>query len=268
MDMQEDPGLLFRAGQLEPAVAAATQAVRRAPTDAGARLLLAELLLFTGNLERADTLLDAAATADPSAAVGVAEFRHLLRAEMARRQVVQDGRVPEFIGEPTPALRALLAAKVALRSGDGAEAARLVLEAETVRPRVAGRTDGRAFADWRDLDDLSAGLLEVLTTTGKYFWIPTETIMELRFHPPARPRDLAWRRANISIAGGRDGDVYVPVLYASERDGLSDALRLGRATEWIEDPAGLMRGLGQRCFLIDDDGVGIMDLTELRFDAP
>ena len=47
-----DAGALFKAGRLDEAVAAATEAVRKAPTDLGPRLLLAELLLFQGRLER------------------------------------------------------------------------------------------------------------------------------------------------------------------------------------------------------------------------
>ena len=89
MTTGSDAGALFRAGRLDEAVAAATDAVRKAPADLGPRLLLAELLLFQGSLERIDTLLDAAASLDPSAGIGVAEFRQLLRAEIARRQLLR-----------------------------------------------------------------------------------------------------------------------------------------------------------------------------------
>ena len=68
-------------------------------------------------------VLDAAAAVDPSAAMVIAEFRQLLRAEMARRQFWRDGRVPEFLGEPTEMQQALLAAIVALRAGDAVAAA-------------------------------------------------------------------------------------------------------------------------------------------------
>lgn len=86
-----DAGSLFKAGKLDEAVAAANDAVRKAPTDLGPRLLLCELLLFQGRLDRVDTLLDAASTIDPSTAVGVAEFRQLLRAEIARRELMTQG---------------------------------------------------------------------------------------------------------------------------------------------------------------------------------
>ena len=111
---QQTAGALFRAGKLADAVAAANAAVRKAPADLAPRVLLAELLMFAGNLERADVILDAGSSIDPQAAVVIAEFRQLLRAEMARRQQRRDGRLPEFLGEPTAGLATILQATVAL----------------------------------------------------------------------------------------------------------------------------------------------------------
>jgi type VI secretion system protein ImpE len=266
-ESRETAGDLFRAGQLDAAIAAANAAVRNSPTELGGRILLAELLLFAGNHDRADVILDAAARIDPTAAVAVAEFRQLLRAETARQQHRRDGRVPEFLGEPTPALRAQLAAGVALRAGDADEAARHAAEAEALRPRVSGRADDASFDDFRDTDDLAAGLFEVLTTTGKYFWIPTERVLSIDFHPPRRPRDLFWRRASVSVADGPDGDVYLPAIYRTDEPNVADALRLGRSTDWVGPEDGLVRGLGQRVFLVGDEARNIMDLTQLRFGA-
>src|ERR1051326_3040346 len=88
---------LFRAGKLDEAIAAAQAAVRKSPTDLGARVRFGELLVFSGNLERADVILDAASTIDPSTAMVVAEFRQLIRADMARRQLFRDGAAPGFL---------------------------------------------------------------------------------------------------------------------------------------------------------------------------
>jgi type VI secretion system protein ImpE len=256
---------LFRAGKLAPAIEAANAAVRRTPADLGSRFLLAELLLFAGNLERADTILDAAAQIDPAAMVVVAEFRQLIRAAIARRQHRREGRVPEFLGEPTPALRSGLAALVALRADDAKEAARHAAEAEAVRPPVPGRIGDMPFDDFRDADDLHAGFFEVLTTTGKYFWIPTERVASVEFHSPRRPRDLIWRRASVSVNEGPDGEVYLPVIYESTRPDLSDEFLLGRATDWIGSAEGPVLGIGQRVFVIGDNAIGIMELTTLYF---
>jgi type VI secretion system protein ImpE len=265
-----EAGTLFRAGHLKDAVAQANVAVRKAPSDLAARVLLAELLLFQGNLDRADLILDAAADLTPDAALVIAEFRQLLRGEQARRQLSRDGRVPELLSDATPSITATLAACVALRAGDPAEAATNLLAAEAERPRVPGQLeDGTAFDDLRDADDMCAGIFEVLTTTGKYYWIPTERIESVQFHPPVRPRDLFWRRATMSVRGGPDGDVYVPAIYAEPPADASELLLLGRETDWRETD-GVTRGVGQRMFLIGDDAMGIMELTSLSLgaDAP
>jgi type VI secretion system protein ImpE len=262
-EARQGVGALFRAGRLADAVAAANEAVRRKPADLAARVLLAEMLLFAGNLERADVILDAAAEADPGAGVAVAEFRQLLRAEMARRQLYRDGRVPEFLGGPGAAERARLAALVAMRAGDDASAARHAEEAEQARGVLAGEANGRAFDDFRDADDLLGGTLEVLTTTGKYFWIPAAAVAQMSFHPPRRARDLAWRRLSLAVEDGPEGEVYMPAIYWSDAPDLADELRLGRATDWRET-AGLVRGLGQRTFLAGEDAVGVMELREVK----
>lgn len=273
-DTAPGAGALLREGKLGPAIDAAAAGVRKRPADFAARVLLAELLLLAGNLERADMILDAAAGLDPGGAVVAAEFRQLLRADMARRQLRRDGRVPEFLGEPTPACRALLAGHVALRAGDAPGAARAAAEAEAARPRAPGEADDGVFDDFRDGDDLLAGVFEVLTTTGKYFWVPTERVEAVELHPPRRARDLAWRRASMTVRDGPDGDVYLPALYGPEGEAPGDALRLGRETDWrvLVEPAGeapgLVQGVGQRVFLAGERPLGIMAATRLRFGAP
>jgi type VI secretion system protein ImpE len=257
---------LFRAGKLDDAVVAAQAALRKAPTDLNARVLLGELLAFTGNLERADVVLDAASAIDPTTALVVAEFRQLIRADMARRQLFRDGRVPEFLADPTEVQRLQLAALVALRAGDTAEASRQAEAAEAMRPRAPGKHGDADFDDLRDADDLLAGSFEVLTTTGKYFWIPTERVVSLEFHAPKRPRDLLWRRASMSVAAGPDGDVYIPAIYVSD-DPLSDPLRLGRETDWRETDGSPVRGVGQRLFIVGEDAVPMMDLGNFRFEV-
>ena len=46
-----------------------------------------------------------------------------------------------------------------------------------------------------------------------------------------------------------------------------DGFKLGRATDWIDDCDGLVRGKGQRCFLVGDRAVPVMELTGLRFQS-
>jgi type VI secretion system protein ImpE len=267
-----DAGRLFREGNLTEALTAATAAVRQAPTDIGSRVLMAELLTFSGNIERADVVLDACSELDPTAAVVVAEFRQLLRGELARRQLFSEGRVPEFLGEPTAAHRLSLAAIVALRNGDAPEAAKLAGQAEEARIHPRGVMRNSTFDDMRDADDLLASCLEVITTTGKYFWIAPERVVLLEFHPMKRPRDLFWRRATMQVAGGPDGEVYLPVIYppvAGAATAMTDALRLGRATDWSQaGDGGPTRGFGAVTILVGDDALTWLEMDKITFQAP
>ena len=258
-----DAGSLFKAGKLDEAVAAATDAVRKAPTDLGPRLLLCELLLFQNRLDRIDTLLDAASAIDPAAAIGVAEFRQLLRAEIARREMMTEGRVPEFLGEPTASQRSALAALVALRAGDLAAAAAAASQAEDARPHPAGTMADVASDDLRDADDILCGSLEVLTTTGTYFWIPIERSRSMQPHKPERARDLFWRRATLAVADGPTGEVYLPALYDTPADA-DVQVRLGRGTDWLELAPALTRGMGQKLLIVGEEGIPLLQLGALE----
>jgi type VI secretion system protein ImpE len=167
---------------------------------------MAEMLAFSGNIERADVILDASAELDPTAALVVAEFRQLLRGELARRQLFSDGRVPEFLGEPTTAQRLSLAAIVALRNGDPPEAAKLAGHAEEARAHPAGTVRGTSFDDMRDADDLLPGHHH----DRQVFLDSAGRVVTLDFMPK-RPRDLFWRRDHAGF-DGPDGEVYLPAI--------------------------------------------------------
>jgi type VI secretion system protein ImpE len=168
-------------------------------------------------------------------------------------------------------MAAILEAYVALRGGEPGQAAELAEKAEALRPRVSGSSTASAtsaFDDFRDADDMTAGFFEVLTSTGKYFWIPTDRVDTIEFHAPKRARDLFWRRVSMSVRGGPDGDVYIPVTYGGETTPLGDEYRLGRATDWIQPDVGPVRGIGQRAFLAGDELLSVMDLKALEFRDP
>jgi type VI secretion system protein ImpE len=259
------PQELFKAGSLREAIAAATDEVKRHPADTSRRGFLCELLCFAGDFQRADTLLDALGNQDPQAVLGVSLFRQVLRAEQARQDFYKDGRVPEFLDTPEPHLKLHLEASIALREGKPQEAAKMLEQAEELRPAVAGACDGVAFDDFRDIDDLSAGFFEVLTSTGKYYWIPVERVELIEFRAAERPRDLLWRRAHTVVRGGPDGEVFFPTLYGGTLSESDDLLRLGRMTDWRGADGEPRRGVGQRTFVVGDEDKTIMELKELTF---
>jgi type VI secretion system protein ImpE len=255
----------FDAGRLADAVSAAVEQVKANPADRGKRFFLAELFVFAGDLERADKQLDVLFAPDAPDLAAVALFRQLIRAETARREVFEHGRVPEFLGLPPDAVKLHLEAAIHTRENKPAEAAELLAKAEQLRPAVAGTCDGTAFDDFRDLDDLTAPVLEVLTANGNYYWVPTNTIELIEFQPPARARDLYWRAAHVIVTDGPDGVVYVPALYHGSHADPREPVRLGRETDYRGGDGAPYRGAGLREFLVGPDARSVMELTKIEF---
>jgi type VI secretion system protein ImpE len=259
---------LLEEGKLSEAIQLMNDEVKRNPTDIQRRSLLAEMLCATGRLERADAQLEVMLQQDSKAALGVALMRQMIRAETARRDFYSAGRLPEFLDVPPPYVQKYIEASIRAREKRFGEAKQLLDQAEAERPHVKGSCNGRAFDDLRDLDDMTAAVFEVLTSTGKYYWIPVERVHSIEFRKPERLRDLIWRRAAMSVESGPDGEVFLPATYCPANAAeIDDKALLGRITEWRGGDAEPMRGIGQVSFLVGDESVPIMQMQSITFDG-
>ena len=197
--------------------------------------------------------------------LAVAVLRQLVRAELSRREFYQQGRLPEFLDQPPPHIRLALEASIAIREGNSGEAAAKLEEAERLRPRLPGISDGKPLDDFRDVDDLTASFFEVFTSSGKYYWIPNERVELIEFAAPERPRDLLWRRAHMVVAGGPDGEVAIPAIYYGSHADADDAVKLGRADSVAGADGAPVRGFGQRLFLMGEEARSILEIKEIAF---
>ncbi|MCA9195319.1 MAG: hypothetical protein KDB03_26290, partial [Planctomycetales bacterium] len=204
---------LLNQGKLEEAVESAKDTVRNEPGNLFAREVLIELLCLRGEWDRADKQAEAILVQAPQLAVSISLLRQLIRGEKARRECWFEGRVPEFIGEVDEVSKQALLAVVANRDGRLGEALELVTQVEENSASLQGTCNGNAFTGIRDLDDLCLTHFEVITSTGKYFWIPISRIESLDFKAVERPRDLYWRQCHMIVDDGPDGVVYVPAIY-------------------------------------------------------
>lgn len=254
---------LFRAGKLQDAIDACVKQVKEHPMEPAHRDLLSQLLCFAGDLERADKHQQTMAMQFPDRAQAVSLIRHLIRAAETRQQFYREGRLPEFLQEPQDALKRYLEASILIRDGEQEEAAQMLATAEEERPPTSGVCDGKAFQDLRDPDDLTASVFEVLTSNGKYYWVPFDQILRLSFDPVQSPLDVLWRPARIVFRDAPEGVVYLPQLYIESDRAESNDLRLGRATEWSETEP--VRGIGHRILWIDEDARPMVDITDIEF---
>ncbi|MEO2017985.1 MAG: type VI secretion system accessory protein TagJ [Fuerstiella sp.] len=256
----------FQLGKLSDAIAATTEAVRDKPTDIASRSMLSELLCFSGDLERADKQLDAAAQVDPESLVGASMLRHLIRSELSRREVFDNGRVPEFLTQPSEAQQKRLKALMSVREGDFETANGLLSEAEEAESSIGGECDGTAFDGFRDLDDVLGPTIEVYTATGKYYWLSSEEVFSLEFSSVEHISDMLWRAAEIETVGDVAGRVHIPALYHGSHESEDERMRIGRATDWIQhNDATPVRGIGQREWLIEDDAIPITSVKSITF---
>lgn len=261
-----EANLFYQRGQLHEAISAATAEIKKTPTDINKRDFLRELLCIAEDYERADKQLEIIATQDITASVGVALQRQLIRAAQARQQVFREGRLPEFVNEPTKALQLHLQALLEFRNQNHAKACQLIAQAQAALPLIAGRYNDQCFESLRDLDDLTASLLEVFTSNGKYYWVSLEQIVALEFYEPTSILELTWRRAHLQVANGPEGDVYIPAIYFNDANNREDAMLLGRKTDWLDDESRPVQGIGQRMFLIGDEIMPIMELQNLTIE--
>jgi len=258
---------LLNQGLLDQAIESAKNMVRERPTELEAREIFSEMLCLKGDLERADKQLETIVIQQPQSSITAVLVRQLIRAETARRECWTDGRVPEFIGPPDWICEQSLAAAVAIRAGEHSRALQIVESIEEKRSAISGMCNGQAFSDFRDLDDTCLAIMEVLTSTGKYFWIPISRIQSMEFSPVARPRDLLWRQCQMRVEDGPDGVVYVPALYQSTRTSVDPAALLGNSTDWLVQEDQPVLGMGQRVFAMNEVEMGIMEMKTLQFGA-
>ncbi len=252
---------LYREGKLAEAVDAASAEVRSRPSDVDARGRLVALLCISGELDRADKQIETIVLQDPRSEVGASLIRQLIRAEKWRQQFWLEGRVPEFLGAPSPLVQLHLRAAISLREGERRQAGDLLAQAEALRSPSPG--DG--FDDFRDLDDRVASVLEVLTSSGKYFWIPIERVNRIEIRSPAQLLDRLWVRAGMSVRDGPEGEVYLPAIYAPWSADLSSAARTGRTTDWSDGDGEPVCGRGLRMFLVGERERSVFELGNCSF---
>jgi type VI secretion system protein ImpE len=262
------PGELFRNGQLNDAVTAQLARVKANPADQAERLFLFELLVFQGDYDRAGRQIAAIDYGDPTLDATIAVYRRLLDAERVRQNVFAGKGRPEFLAESPSHTALRLQAVLAIANGELAEAAKLLSQATEQTPTITGQINEKPFSLLVDCDDVFGTVLEVISATGAYFWVPLEQICTLDLEAPRFPRDLIWMSATVELTDGQQGEVYLPVLYPNSSRSSDDQIRLGRQTDWQaaenNGTSGPTLGFGMRTFLVDDNLLGALDLRSLQ----
>lgn len=272
MNIQE----LFHENKLNQIIENSSQQLQREPTNIKQRSLLSEMLCLMGDIERADKHLDIICQQEPKYFVGANTIRQLIRAEMTRKECFMQGAFPEFLDKPDTVQQLHLAALIEIRNNNNSKASALLEQAIEHTQELTGECNGVVFNCIRDLDDVFAPFLEVLTTTGKYYWFSFNQIKNINFYLPEHPLDLLWRRAELQLFNDKVCEIYIPATYLYFNDlnlPVQDinAYRLARKTDWYTLDAKnkkITRGIGQKILLVGDDVFPILDIKNLKIQIP
>lgn len=253
---------LYNAGKLAEAIDAQIQEVKNHPADHAKRLFLFELLVFTGDLDRARRQIDAVQYEEMELSTAVMAYRRLLDSEQARRQLFKDGVAPRFFGEQPQHVHLRLEAVELLRENRPADAGQFLAKAQDAAPAIDGDLNNKAFDGLRDADDLFGMVLEVMAQ-GAYYWVPMEQVESVTMNPPRFPRDLIWIAARLELKDGSGGNVHLPAFYPNTHEHADNQIKLGRSTDWKTLENGPTMGVGTHLFLAGDDAVSLLEWRQL-----
>jgi type VI secretion system protein ImpE len=263
-DQQNAALELFQNGQLEDAIHAQIELVKADPNNENQRLFLFELLVLAGQWDRAGRQLAALDYPDAERGATRAVYRSLLDAERQRNDILLSGKSPHFLSDPPENVQRRVEALQHLVQGRSDEAAQILAQLDESDCDICGELNGTEFTLFRDCDDLFGSVLEALSSTGNYYWIPIQQIASLTVVEPRQLRDLAWLPATLGMRDGPTGDVFLPVRYPGSESHANNAIRLARATNWTSPEDGPVRGYGVRLYLVDDSAIAIPEWRTLK----
>jgi len=257
---------LFRAGQLAACLAELQSEVRRRPEDTKLRVFLAQLLMITGEWDRALNQLAVAAELDAGALPMKHTYTAAIQCERLRAGVFAGERSPLVLGEPPQWIASMLESLRLQAQGRSSEASEMRARGLDAAPATAGTLNGSPFEWIADADTRLGPVLEVLLN-GSYYWAPFERIQRIVFEKPADARDLIWLPAQFTWSNGGEALGLVPVRYPGSEADANDAIRLSRQTQWTELAPETFAGLGQRVLATSGEELGILEVREVNLNS-
>lgn len=264
----------FRNGNLETALVNAKEYVRDNPECEQGRSLLLQLYLFAGEFDKASRQLDVLELnhqADPASFINLKLIAEMINAAIKRREFFrQVTELPLMFEEDRPWLEPAYQLLSAFQAGalEAGQVEQLLDQARQEFNFSCLTQDDPEAGLLIEPDDMTAPLLEVFTPKSGYSWLAWHNISSVEFFPYEKPIDLMFRRALIKRIGDDPSaspmPVYVPVVYAPTP--LTDTnASMGRVTDWVaSETTGLVQGIGQKCLLIGDELVPLLQIRALE----
>lgn len=241
-------------------------AIRKAPTHAGNRVELFDVLCLAGDFARAATILDTVTQFDKDSQLFTSVYAGVLRSEAQRQAFFGGKERPLIVGEPLPFIAPLLEAFRLEAEGNGAAAAELRADAINGSPDVAGVCELGEFSNILDADCRFGPCIELIQDN-RYWLAPICRLAKLEVREPVNHHDLVWARARFTWATGGISDGFLPVRYPGSERSTEAALRLAAETHVLSDDEGLRVLAGQRLLATTAGELPLLQAREITFRA-
>lgn len=260
-----DPDALLRSGDVDAARSALVDIVRARPADDKARMFLFQLFCVLGEWSKARKQLEILAQVAENAQMLLVTYNQTIDAEHIRADVF-DGKaaMPVLVGMGGWVDGVAHAVTLQMQ-GKTEEADALRDEAFSQAPDTPGAFAGHRFEFIADADMQFGPTFEAIVA-GRYGLIPFEAVQSITSDGPQDLRDTVWFPVQIALRSGQSIAAFLPARYPGSHASSSNSIRLGRETDWIDQPWG-QAGLGQRVWsLSDGTDIGLLDLRSISFD--
>ncbi len=254
----------FKAGRLLEARELLIEEVKSTPADIDKRTFLFQVLVFCGELNKAERHLDIIVAQDPNRETGVQVFKNLIRWENERMEIFKHHNRPSFLPRSPLYIETFYEGLEKLRTKKVDEAKEILGRVETQLPELLGTLNGKNFIGFRNTDIFVSLFLEAFTQEG-YICIPFETIKELSVTSPKTLFDLLWVSACLTTWDGIVMNCYLPVLYSGSFNHKDERVRLGRVTDWEPLDGQFSKGSGQIVFQVGEEEIPILEIREVVF---
>ncbi|MEH0884852.1 type VI secretion system accessory protein TagJ [Enterobacter sp. UNJFSC 003] len=240
--------------------------IKARPADADLRAAFVQFLILSGNWTRALTQLKSWLALKPQAKPTVTLLEQSIQGELQRAKVMAGEARPSMPETQWPWLTALAAALN--ENGARAQALRLTAleHAAASAGQLVDENDQTQTFEWLMDGDARLGPVCETLVNGRYFWLPFNAIEEIRFQAPASVTDLVWRHALVRLSDGTEQVCQIPARYPFAADA-SDAVKLGRMTEWLplDGDGTLYEGIGQKAWLSEQSESPLLSLSLVTF---
>lgn len=252
--------------RLADLLAEGQSSVRGDPANAKRRIMLFQLMVLSGQWDRALTQLYVIKEMDADAGDLVRTYREVIRCELFRKEVFAGAKTPLVLGEPQEWIAKLAEGVRLLGQGEVEEAAALRAAAFEAAPAVPGKLNGEPF-QWIADADVRLGPVCEAMLNGKYYWIPFERLSRIEVEAPVDLRDLIWAPARLTFANGGEQVAFLPARYPGSEAAEDDDVRLSRKTQWRDLGADTHVGMGQRMLATDVGETAILEARAVELNG-